>query len=274
MSQINLKHTEVDMVIISWAKSKKLHKESLTTIETLIDSEESSNIKFNIIVVESNKDTSYDDIEGKGHSIKTVYTDKEFGYHTYLNVGLEHGSAEWTCLCNNDLVFKPGWASEIIGLINAQRKGNPAQWEFVSASPCNPREMWHKRKLNNIEVGYGVRQHIAGWCLFQSRNVFDKIGKLEERVKFWFCDNWYSVALQHHQIPHIFVGTSFVEHHNETEGTTTKESGMSKEEHHKVTYGAGDTFRDIVREMVNDDNWGRPTKELKEKLKAQGKSWY
>jgi GT2 family glycosyltransferase len=274
MSEKLLNPIEVDMVIISWAKNPNLLQESLTCIKTLTESEDSTKIKFNIVMVESDKDTSYDDIDCLGHSIKTVYSDKQFGYHTYLNVGLEHCSAEWSCLCNNDLVFKPNWASEILGLINAQRQHNPEQWEYVSASPCNPREKWHQRKLNHIEVGYAVRQHIAGWCLFQSRNIFDKIGPLEERVRFWFCDNWYSVALQHKKIPHIFVGNSIVEHHNGTEGTTTKEAGMSKEEHHKVTYGAGDEFREIVREMVGDKNWGRPSEEIKKKLKAEGRSWY
>ncbi len=84
--------------------------------------------------------------------------------------------------------------------------------------------------IDKLEIGYVVRKHVAGWCLFQSRNVFDKIGKLEERIKFWFCDNWYSVAMQHNKIPHIFVGTSIVEHHNNLEGTTTKDTGMNKDE--------------------------------------------
>lgn len=274
MSEKLLKPIEVDMVIISWAKNPQLHKESLTCIETLAKSEDSNNLKFNIVMVESDKDTSYDDIDVLGHSIKTIYSDKKFGYHTYLNLGLQEGTAEWSCLCNNDLVFQPNWASKIVGLILAQRKVNPEQWEYVSASPANPRELWHKQKLNHIEVGYTVRNHIAGWCLFQSRNIFDKIGPLEERVRFWFCDNWYSVALQHHQIPHIFAGISIVEHHNGTEGTTTKQAGMSKEEHHKVTFGAGDEFREIVREYTGNQSWGRVTKELKQKLKAEGKTWY
>ena len=123
-------------------------------------------------------------------------------------------------------------------------------------------------------AGYGVRQHVAGWCLFQSRNIFEKIGGLEERIKFWFCDNWYSVALQYNKIPHVFLGTSIVEHHNNVEGTTTNNVDMTKEEKHDVTFGAGDLFREVVREMIGDPNWGKPTEEMKQKLKEQGKSWY
>ena len=274
MSEKRLKPIEVDMVIISYAKNSDLHKETLTCIDSLTKSEDSKKIKFNVIVVESKSDISYDNIEDLGHSIKTVYSDKEFGYHTYLNVGLEHGNAEWSCLCNNDLLFHTEWASYILGIITVQRHTNPEAWKYVSASPCNPNEDWHSRKINKLEVGYGVRQHIAGWCLFQSRNIFDKIGGLEERIKFWFCDNWYSVALQHNKIPHLFVGNAFVEHHSETEGTTTKDIGLSDSDKHDITFGAGDEFREIVRELLGNPDWGKPTEEIKKELKKQGKTWY
>jgi len=274
MSINYLKPIEIDIVIISWAKNEKLHKETLKCLDSLCNSESSEKIKFNIVVVESDKETSYNHIDTNGHNITTICTDVEFGYHTYLNIGLNVGNAKWTCLCNNDLVFNKHWASEILALIHVQRQHDPKGWEYVSASPANPIESWHKERLGQIIVGYGVRQHIAGWCLFQSRNVIEKIGGLEERIKFWFCDNWYSVALQHNKIPHIFVGTSIVQHHNDLEGTTTKDADMTSSEKHKVTYGAGDEFREIVREMLNDESWGRPTDELKEKLKKGGKPWY
>jgi len=269
-----LKHIDVDVVIISWAKNTKLHQETISCIKSLVNSEKSDIIKFHITIVESNKDICYDNIESIGHTIKTIYSNKPFGYHTYLNIGLNEGNSEWTCLCNSDLIFKNHWATEILKVILAQRQHDSKSWEYVSASPANPREDWHYNNLNNIMVGYAVRQHVAGWCLFQSRNIFQKIGKLEERIKFWFCDNWYSVAMQFYKIPHIFVGTSIVEHHNNIEGTTTKESGLSDQEKHQITYGAGDEFRDIIRELIGDDSWGRPTEEVKNKLKEQGRTWY
>jgi GT2 family glycosyltransferase len=265
---------EIDIVIISYAKNDHLHNQTITGIKTLCKSENATKVKFNAIIVESNKDISYDDMEDLGHNIKTVYCDKEFGYHTYLNHGLKQGNAEWTCLCNNDLVFKPNWATTILQVFTVQREHNPTQFEYLSASPANPKEQWHKANLGKLGIGYGVRQQVAGWCLFQSRNVFEKIGGLEERIKFWFCDNWYSIALQYHKIPHLFIGTSIVEHHNEIEGTTTKDVDLSAAEKHKMTFGAGDEFREIVREMLGDPEWGNPSKETLEQLKKQGKTWY
>ena len=265
----------VDIIIISYARNEKLLQETITGIDSLINSEDSKELKFNIIVVESNKDISYDDINTLGHDIKTIYTEKEFGYHTYLNEGLKYCSAEWSCLCNNDLVFKPKWASNIIELILKLRTHNSSDWKYVSASPLNPREKWHSHRLGKIELGYGVRQHITGWCLFQSRNIFEKLGELEERIKFWFCDNWYSVALQHNKIPHLLVGTSIVEHHNDTEGTTTKDVDLSQSEKHKMTYGAGENYREIIREMLHDDGWGRTSDEEKKLFeKKTGRKYY
>ena len=276
MSQEIIQPVEVDVVIISYAKTEELLKETRLCLSSLCESENSKSVRFRIIVVESNKEVTHDSIITLGHDIRTVYTDKEFGYHTYLNVGLEHGNAEWSCLCNNDLVFKKNWASQILSLIFAQRKNDVGGlWDYVSASPANPNESWHYSKLGKLEVGYEVRKHIAGWCLFQSRNVFEKIGKLDERVKFWFCDNWYSVALQYNKIPHIFVGNSIVEHHSNTEGTTTNDVGLSEEEKHAMTYGAGDEFRAIIREMMNDKNWGRTSDEEKSAIeKKTGRKYY
>ena len=135
----------VDVVIISYAKNEKLHNETLKGLTTLIDSEDSNVINFNIIIVESNKDISYDTFNSKGHSIKTIYTNKPFGYHTYLNLGLEYAKNEWSVLCNNDLIFTKGWASNIINLITQQRRLEPEKWKYVSASPINPNEPWHKK---------------------------------------------------------------------------------------------------------------------------------
>ena len=280
MSKKYMKPIDIDVIIISWSKNKELLQETKDCLQTLFDSEDCSVIRFNTIVVETDTETSFDLFETKGHSIKTIHPkvshpDLEFGYHTYLNLGLEQGNAEWTCLCNNDLDFKKNWALKILQVIFSQRNIDEKQWEYVSACPANPKEQWHKEKLDKIELGYGVRQHVAGWCLFQSRNVFEKFGKLEERIKFWFCDNWYSVACQWYKIPHIFVGTSIVEHHSGLEGTTTIQSQMEKDKKHKLTYGAGDEFRKIARELMNDETWGvLDKKQQKEFEEKSGNKYY
>jgi len=50
---------------------------------------------------------------------------------------------------------------------------------------------------------------------------------------------------------------------------------MSKEEKHKLTFGAGDEFRQIVRELMNDETWGvMDEKQQKEFEQRTGKKYY
>jgi len=261
-------NTEVDIVICSYAKNDELLKVTELGLKTLVESEDK--IKFNIFVVETNKDIHYNDFPVRHHSIETIHTDKPFGYHTYLNLGIDKftDKAEWSCLCNNDLEFTKNWATILI--LTCEQ----AQNKLISASPINPKEPWHKSHMDQISLGFGVRQQIAGWCLFQHKSVLKKIGKLDERIKFWFADNYYSVVLQYHKIPHILVGNSIVYHHENLEGTTTKQADWDDKTKHKMTYGAGDEFREIVREVLNDPEWGKVSEEDKEKMRQQGRQYY
>ena len=93
--------TEIDVIIISFAKTPDLLAVTNSAILTLLDSETGNDIKFNLFVVESNHNINYD-YPNSIHTITTIHPDVPFGYHTYLNIGLKAGSAEWTCLCNND----------------------------------------------------------------------------------------------------------------------------------------------------------------------------
>lgn len=116
---------EVDICIISYAKNKELYNVTTNGIRTLLDSED--NVKFNVFVVESNKEVSYNHYP----NTQTIYTDLPFGYHRYLNLAVKQGKAEYVVLCNSDLTYEKGWASEIIRLMNK----NP---ELLSASPYCP----------------------------------------------------------------------------------------------------------------------------------------
>lgn len=258
--------TEVDIVICSFAKNDELLEVTKLGLRTLVDSED--DIKFNIFVVETNQEVNYDDFPTRHHTIKTLYTDEPFGYHTYLNVGLEHCKSEWSCLCNNDLEFTKYWATILVK--TCQQAPNT----MISASPCNPKEPWHNQHKDTLAMGFTVREHIAGWCLFQHRDVLKKIGKLDERIKFWFADNYYSVMLQHHKIPHLFVGNSIVWHHENVEGTTTKQVDWDDKTRHNMTFGAGDEFREIIREKLGDPNWGVVSEQQKEAMKQQGRNYY
>jgi hypothetical protein len=228
--------SEVDVCIISYAKTKELKKVTEHGIETLLKSEEK--IKFNIFVVESNKDVSYNNYP----NTKTIYTDKPFGYHRYLNLAIKEGKSPYVVLCNNDLTYQNGWASEIIRLM----KLNP---DLLSASPFCPQVKYEgsagfsRDDSTKLFYGYEVRKQLYGWCIFQQRKIYDIIGELDENFEFWYADNDYSMELQKHKIKHAIIWSSTVNHHERNLGITG-ETTLSDKDMEKFTTGQYDKFKE------------------------------
>jgi len=194
---------EIDIVIISWAKNDVLLGITHQTLDTLLESENPSRIKFNIFVVETNKDVVYN-----YPSTKTLYPEPPYGYNKYCNFGRKAGKAPYVCLCNNDLIFHKGWATEIIKAFDE----NP---EVLSASPFCPR--WHvrqwKMKPNTGNIpernsGKGVMGH----CIFQQRKIYDIIGDLDEQFIHWCCDWDYAATIKKYGVNNYLVTSSLVEH--------------------------------------------------------------
>lgn len=205
---------DVDVVIISWAKDEELHQITKTGLDSLFNSDDKE-IRFHAYVVESNHDINYDEYNIKSmHSCTTLRPEGEFGYHKYLNLGRRSGNSEYVVLCNSDLTFEKNWASLIISAMDQHP-------ECLSASPwCPQTQGENKDHLMNLYSGYRVRGELAGWCIFQKREIYDKIGDLDERFTHWYCDNDYGMTIKEKGISHILVPTSVVNHHNEMLGKT------------------------------------------------------
>lgn len=199
----------LDVVIISWAKNNELFKFTNNGIKSLLASEDLNEVNINIFVVESNKKINWDFYP----NTKTLYTDKPFGYHRYLNIGTFSGNSEYVCLCNNDLTYEKGWASAIIREMEKDR-------DLLSACPFCPQTLPANIKNTVNYYGYTVRQHVGGWCIFQRRDIYNKIGKLDETFEFWFCDNDYALELMSRNIKHALITSSVVNHHEKNLGRT------------------------------------------------------
>lgn len=193
----------IDIIILSFAKDDILKKTTEEAIISLLKSENPTEILFNIIVIESNKKLEPFNYEGA----TTLYPSEKFGYHSYMNIGIKLTQNPYICICNNDLLFHPNWASEILKTF----KINP---EISSASPiCSIYHPVNNIAINSgIHIGYTVRKEIAGWCLFFKRSILEKTGLLDEKFTFWYADNDYASTLEKHQIKHALVTTSVVDH--------------------------------------------------------------
>lgn len=201
---------EVDIVIISWAKTPELRKITQSCLDSLYSSE--TTVRFNPYIVEQNPEIEY-------NWGRTIHPPKPFGYNKYCNLGRKHGKAPYVVLCNNDIVFHAGWATVIL----AAMEQFP---EFMSMSPwCPTAHGEPDGKKGTLIEGYLARKEISGWCIFQKRRIYDIIGNLDEKITFWYSDNDYGMTLIDKNVRHCLVPDALVEHlgGNEPIGVTAKE---------------------------------------------------
>ncbi len=200
--------TEIDIVILSFAQTDELKQVTVNCLNSLMASEDPELIKFNIIVVESQKDLKPFQYEYG----QTVYPDEPFGYNRYMNIGISMTSATYICLCNNDLLFHPQWATEIL-------KPFKVYPNLFSASPiCT---IHHTKLLGmnpniGLFAGYRERVEVSGWCLFFKRSMLSLIGKLDENFMFRHASHDYTHLLSALNLSHFLVTSSIVDHLDHT----------------------------------------------------------
>lgn len=116
--------TEIDIIILSFAQNEELKLITQHCINSLMASEDQEDIKFNVVVMESQQEMK----PFQYKNTTTIYPEEAFGYHRYMNIGIDITSSKYVCLCNNDLHFHPGWATEIL-------KSFHKYYDLSSASP-------------------------------------------------------------------------------------------------------------------------------------------
>lgn len=214
---------EMDIIMLSYAANPDLKNITEQAVVSLHASEDAEKIRFNIVVLESARD-----MEGfRYNGTTTIYPRTPFGYHRYMNIGIEKTQSPFVCICNNDLYFHKGWASAMLDAFDK----NP---DLASVSPfCS---VHHTREGylpdSGLFYGYTIRQEVAGWCLVFKREILKTTGRLDPNFKFWFADNDYANTLQKHGFRHALVTSSIVDH---LESRTLR--SRSEEEQLKLTSG-------------------------------------
>jgi GT2 family glycosyltransferase len=191
----------IDIIILSYAKTEELKQITLNSIETLLSSENSNSIQFDILVIESNTNL----IPYQYPHTKTIYPEAEFGYNRYMNIGINATNNKYVCLCNNDLIYYKNWASEILNAMDNDHS-------LLSASPYCP--SFHKNAGfdENAPPLQGYFGTLGGWCIFMKREIFNTIGLLDEKFSFWYCDADYCQILIKHGIKNCLIPASKIRH--------------------------------------------------------------
>jgi hypothetical protein len=203
---------EVDIVVPCNTLNEELRLMTEQFIENLVASE--TEIKFNIYLLEQNKDINY-------KAVQTIYYDFDFNYNKVMNYGYTFCKNQYVCFVNNDVVFEQGWATELIKQIEKHN--------ILSASPFNP--YIHKKTGKEIIEGYRVRREMCGWCIMIDRKVFDIIGKFDESVNFWHSEVVYADQLKAANLKHILCENSHVNHYDKSR-TLNK---LPRDKYHEYT---------------------------------------
>jgi hypothetical protein len=195
--------TEIDIIILSCGQNEELRKITGNCIASLVVSESPHQIKFNILVLESQKNM----MPYQYPNTLTVYPADDFSYNKYLNIGIESTTSKYVCLCNNDLIFHPRWATELLRAFDRHP-------DLSSASPaCSIHHPNMGYELNTgLYTGYRSNYELAGWCVFLKRDALRIIGKLDENYTFWCADNDYANMLSVLRLRHALVTSSVVDH--------------------------------------------------------------
>jgi hypothetical protein len=194
----------IDVILLTYTKDLTYYGMTQRAINTLKSSEGSYN--FDVKVVESSKNAASQQLLYTGCT--TIVPDEKFGYNRFLNHALKHCKNEWVVVGNNDLIFMPGWFSEIM----RAHVDNP---EIKSFSPYEPN--WHALYnigISNKDVALGYRSayEITGWCIVINREIIDNCKLFDPQFDFLFQDDDYAETLRNAGYKHALVKKSIVYH--------------------------------------------------------------
>jgi len=199
---------KLSVIILSNTINFPIFEMTKYCFSSLWDSErENNNLDIEIILVESNKDYkkagfSYSD------TVKVITPNLTFNFNKFLNIGIRASSGDYIALCNNDLIFRRNWFTEMLKV----KTINP---EILSFSPYDENTNRLPKDIiffNDFVKGYELQKEMTGWCFVVEKIVFKKIGKLDERFNFYYADNDYVMCLRKHNIQHAIVCKSYVTH--------------------------------------------------------------
>ena len=190
---------KLSAIILSRTDTQELFEMTKICIQSLLDSE--TEIDFEVIIVESNKQYLESGFQYNDFA-KVIVPHEKFNFHQFLNIGIASATGDFMALCNNDLIFHKGWFSEILKVSEKHK-------DILSFSPS---EEQGADTVKDFLIGYKVKQQLKGWCIVVKKELFKKIGPLDETFSFYYADNDYGMTLKYHNLKHALVYQSYVEH--------------------------------------------------------------
>ena len=190
----------LSVIILAMTNTKELFDMTSNCINSLMLTER--DIEKEIIVIESNKNYFNSDFIYPDN-IRVIVPESDFNFHKFLNIGIKASKGDYIGLCNNDLIFYEHWFSAILEVANKNKS-------ILSFSPKGTAPLLNEKE--EFSLGYKVRTHVNGWCIIVRKELFAKIGDLDEKFDFYFADNDYAMTLKRRNMKHARVHNSHVVH--------------------------------------------------------------
>lgn len=143
---------------------------------------------FRLILVDNASDEKTKAFLGalrENADVKVITNKENLGFVKAVNQGLKASSAEYICVMNNDTVATDGWLGELVYIANSH-----SGIGLVNPSSNNLGQDMGKKSIDEYAAGLeGLRgQYIEmgaciGFCMLFKREIYEKLGKLDEVYK-------------------------------------------------------------------------------------------
>lgn len=208
---------KLSVIILSYTVDDDIYQMNCRAIDTLYASEKWSDGEPEVLLMESNHNSSYKYDE----RVRVMIPEEKFGFHRFFNIGLDNTRGDFVAFCNNDIVFEKGWWSAIMKV----KAKHPKFMCFSPVDSSYPMMAEEIAKGKEYVIGWENKRHFAAWCFVWERKVFKTIGRFDETFDFYSADGDELQTMHYWAIPNVLVTGSVVKHLSQV---VTKKVGINK----------------------------------------------
>jgi len=225
----------LDLIMTGYTGSEEIKKMAEKAIKSIRDSEGSEN--FKIIYLESCLDSTHKyDVDVQIHP--------DFPYHCnkYYNIGIQHSTADFTAIVNNDTYFHPNWWTKMHAAFEKHELDTASPRSTVEQFGIVPRvEIKHRyTPPSKVVFGYSPVYTFSGWCWVIRKEIREWLFPVDEQFSFYFNDNDVCMELTQKNCKHGFVAASMVDHYGQKSHKALHDRG----EYFKHTFGLEPQFNE------------------------------
>lgn len=212
---------KLSVIILSYAIDDDIYEMNCRAVKSLIESETWNDENLQVLLIESKKDSTY---TYPWSNVEVLIPNEDFGFHKFFNIGINKTDGEYIAFCNNDIIFKPGWFSEIKKVADAHKR-------LKCFSPIDDSGDYPKMtpealpRDKDYYKGWDHQKHFAPWCFVWKREVFDITGPFDETFDLYGADGDELFTLSRNALWSV-VCTKSVVNHLAGQTTIVKQSGV------------------------------------------------